>query len=75
MEPGERRLLERSLKLSEENNKMLRKLERRARWAITWGFIKITIIVVPLIIGYLYLEPYFEEAARDLNSIRELLNL
>jgi hypothetical protein len=59
MTPEERGLMERSLKLSEENNKILRKLQRSARWGIAWGVIKFLIIVVPLVIGYLYLEPYF----------------
>ena len=75
MNPEERLLLERSLKLSEENNKILRKLERRARWAVIWGFIKIAIIVVPLIIGYLYLQPYLNNAMENYNSVRELLNV
>jgi len=74
MSPEEKVLLERTLKLSEENNKILRKMQRTARLAILWGFIKVAIIVVPLVIGYLYLEPYLGQALDNFNSIKELLN-
>ncbi|MDP2642034.1 MAG: hypothetical protein Q8P21_01960 [bacterium] len=75
MNPEEKVLLERTLKLSEENNKILRKIERRARWAVVWGFIKVAIIIVPLVIGYLYLQPFFERAMENYNGVRELLNI
>ncbi|OHB09620.1 MAG: hypothetical protein A3G05_01165 [Candidatus Zambryskibacteria bacterium RIFCSPLOWO2_12_FULL_45_14] len=74
MSPEEKVLLERTLKLSEENNKILRKMQRTARLAVLWGFIKVAIIVVPLVIGYLYLEPYLGQALDNFNSIKELLN-
>jgi hypothetical protein len=74
MNPEEKVLLERALKLSEENNKILRKIERRFRWTVLWGFIKIAIIVVPLVVGYLYLEPYLGQALDNFNSIKEFLN-
>lgn len=73
MNPEERVLLERTLKLSEENNKILHKMQRAARWAILWGFIKVAIIIVPLIAGYLYLQPFLEQALDNFNNIRELV--
>jgi hypothetical protein len=73
MNPEEKLLLERSLKLSEENNKILRKMERRFRWAFLWGFIKMLLIVVPLIVGYFFLEPYLDEAAAGYQGIRQLM--
>ncbi len=74
MNPEERHLLERSLKLSEENNKILRKMQRIHRWAVVWGFIKVALIVVPLAIGYFYLQPYFEEASNNFSGIQELFS-
>ncbi len=74
MSPEEKVLLERTLKLSEENNHILRKMQRAARWAILWGFIKVAIIVVPLVVGYLYLEPYLDQAMDNFNNIKALLN-
>ncbi|OHB18144.1 MAG: hypothetical protein A2544_02135 [Candidatus Zambryskibacteria bacterium RIFOXYD2_FULL_43_10] len=75
MNPEEKVLLERTLKLSEENNQILRKLQRRVRWAVLWGFIKIAIIIVPLVAGYLYLQPFLEQAMENYNGLRELINI
>ncbi len=74
MNPEERRLLERSLRLSEENNKILKRIDRRARWAMFWGFIKLAVIAIPLIVGYVYLEPYFKNVAESYDSVHELIS-
>lgn len=74
MSPEEKVLIERTLKLSEENNRILRKMQRTARWAILWGFIKVAIIIVPLIVGYLYLQPFFDQILDSYSGVRELLN-
>jgi hypothetical protein len=73
MTPEERRLLERSLKLGEENHIILKRIDRRARWAVIWGFVKLAVIAIPLVAGYLYLEPYFLKAAENYNSVQELI--
>ncbi|MBI2673762.1 MAG: hypothetical protein HYX23_00575 [Candidatus Zambryskibacteria bacterium] len=75
MNPEEKALLERTLKLSEENNRILQKMQRTARWAVLWGFIKITIIIVPLVAGYFYLQPFLEQAMENYNTFRDLLNV
>lgn len=74
MNPEEKHLLERAVKLSEENNHMLRKLHRTARWAFVWGVIKLVILVVPFIIGYFYLEPYFGSLGDTFEKARETIN-
>ena len=74
MDPEERALLERSLKLTEENNQILRKMRRTARWAVVWGFIKVLIIIVPLVVGYIYLQPFFEQIAASYGTLKEFLN-
>ena len=74
MSPEEKMLLERTLKLSEENNQILRKMQRVARWGILWGFIKVAIIIVPLVAGYIFLQPFLEQAMENYSGIRELLN-
>lgn len=75
MNPEERTLLERSLTLSEENNRLLKKIERRAHWALVWWFIKVAIVIVPLVAGYLYLQPYIDQALENYKSIQSTLNL
>ncbi|MDO8729233.1 MAG: hypothetical protein Q7K26_05125 [bacterium] len=75
MNPEEKALLERSLKLGEENNQILRKMQRAARWAVLWGFIKAAIVIVPLVVGYIYLQPFLDQALKNYNGFRELLNV
>ncbi len=75
MNPEEKVLLERALKLSEDNNRILRKMQRAARWAVVWGFVKAAIVIVPLVAGYIYLQPFFEEIANNYESLKELLFL
>lgn len=60
------------MKLAEENNHILRKLQRIHRWAVLWGFVKLALIIVPLVIGYFVLQPYLEQAADNYNGIQEL---
>jgi len=74
MNPQEKVLLERTLKLSEENNEILRKMQRTARWAVLWGFIKVAVIIVPLVAGYIFLQPFLDQAIENYSGIRELLN-
>lgn len=75
MNPEERQLLERSLKLSEDNNRMLKKIERRARLAFVWGFVKVLIIVIPLVASYIFLEPYFNQVKNNYDDFKNTLNL
>ena len=75
MDPQEKHLLEQVVKLSKENNDMLRKIQRNAQWMKVWGFIKLVIIVVPLVLGYLYLQPYFDMALKNLETVQDLFQL
>lgn len=75
MNPEEKLLLQRVVKLSEENHTILRGMQRRARWALAWGFVKVAIIIVPLVVGYFYLEPYVKEAAGQYEGLKSLLNI
>jgi len=74
MNPEEKKLLEQSLQLSEENNKILRKMQRTARWALIWGLVKVVIVVVPLVLGVIYLQPFFDSAGEIINQAVQLLN-
>jgi hypothetical protein len=74
MNPEERRLLERTLKLSEENNEILKKMRAQARRQTIYGFIRLAIIILPFVIGYIFLEPYFDEARTNYSGAMELFN-
>jgi hypothetical protein len=73
MNPEERQLLERSLRLGEENNKLLKRIDGRAKRAAIYGFIKLALIILPFVVGYLFLEPYFDQASENYSSIKNTI--
>jgi hypothetical protein len=75
MDPEEKLLLHRTLKLSEENNRILKKMQTAYRWAIIWGFIKMAIIIVPLIAGYLYFQPMLGQVTESYDAFKAILSL
>ncbi len=75
MNPEEKQLLERSLKLIEENNTILHKVEARAKRAVIYGFIKLALFILPFVLGYIFLEPYINQAQNNYKSIQNILNL
>ncbi|MDB5266455.1 MAG: hypothetical protein JWN89_270 [Parcubacteria group bacterium] len=73
MSPEEKELLRRTLVLSEENNKILQKLQGHMRWQAFWSVIKILLVVVPLILGYVFLQPYLGSALNNYQEIQGML--
>ncbi|MES2214283.1 MAG: hypothetical protein V4465_02785 [Patescibacteria group bacterium] len=73
MSPEEKELLRRTLVLSEENNKMLKKLQGHMRWQAFWSVIKILLVVVPLILGYVFLQPYLGSALNNYQEIQGMI--
>ena len=60
MPPYEKHLIEQTAKLSEENNKILRKLQDASRWSRFFSILK-WIIIIGLTVGaYYYVQPYLE---------------
>lgn len=53
-------LLRKNLEIAEENQKMLRYIKRFVIWGQIWGVIKLLIIVVPIILGILYLPSFLD---------------
>jgi hypothetical protein len=56
------------LAIGQENNRLLKKLIRRQRWAVFFSFLKILIIVVPLVAAYIYLPPLLDEIMSNYRS-------
>jgi len=65
-----RSLLEENIKLSKEILAATQKTRRYIMWGQVGGYLKLLLIVVPLVLGYLYLRPYL---AQSLNMARELM--
>ncbi|MFZ2769655.1 MAG: hypothetical protein WA048_00330 [Minisyncoccia bacterium] len=77
----------RSVKLSEDNNKILLGIRRTLHLQAIWSVVKIAIVVIPLVAGYIFLQPYLNNvmggesigsSLRDLpanlKGVQDLLN-
>jgi hypothetical protein len=73
MNPEEKELLKKVVSLSEENNRILLKIQNTARWAKLWGFIKFVIIVTPIVLGIIYLQPYMDAFIKGYEEIKGVL--
>ncbi len=74
MNPDEHALLEKVAELTERNNRLLATMEKRGKWLAIWGFVKIALFILPLIAGYIFLQPYFGSVEKSLDVYRNLLN-
>jgi hypothetical protein len=74
MTPEERELLTRSIKLSEENNKMLRGLRRRARFASFIHIVYWLIIISSLVVSYYAVRPFIEPLMKSVSGIQNSVN-
>ena len=71
MSPEERELLTQSIKLAEENNKMLRSMRRSARFS---SFLRIVywLLILGSAFGiYYYTQPYVDAVIKSYNGMRE----
>lgn len=69
MNDEEKALLEKTAKMSEENNRMLRRLVRESRLGYIWMILKIAVFAVPIVVGYFYLLPFVEKFETIYNAI------
>ncbi|TAL49539.1 hypothetical protein EPN83_00110 [Patescibacteria group bacterium] len=74
MDSEDKRILGRTLELAEENNKMLKKLIRGARWARIVRFIYILIIVGSAVGIFYYIQPYLNQLVETYGSFKEGIN-
>lgn len=76
------KLIERIAQLSEENNRLLKKLVRAQNWATVWSVLKWTIVILLTLWGYYYLQPYldqmlklYQQLSPTVSSLQNLNNL
>ena len=65
-------IIKKNLELSEEILKLTRKINNHIKWSRVFSFFKLLIIVIPLVLGYLYLQPMINEL---LSFYQDLLGL
>jgi uncharacterized protein (UPF0333 family) len=70
MTPEERELLSQSIKLAEENNKMLRGIRRSNRFSLFLRIIYWLIILAIAFIAYYYIQPYVNAAIKSYNDMK-----
>ena len=54
-------LLEENMKMNKEIHKIVKKLRSHMFWQSVFGFLKVLIIVLPIVFGIWYLSPYIRE--------------
>ncbi|MCB9806167.1 hypothetical protein H6775_03355 [Candidatus Nomurabacteria bacterium] len=74
MNEEEKALLEESIKLSRENNKILRGMRRDARIERFWHFLKWIVIIVATIWSYYLIQPYLEQLQGAYQNIQDAKN-
>lgn len=74
MNEEEKALLEESIKLSRENNKILRGMQRNARIERFWHLLKWIVIVVITIWSYFLIQPYLVQLQEAYQNIQGAKN-
>jgi len=63
------KLLQANLERSEEILKISQEIKKYIRWQNIWGILRLFLIVVPLIIGFIYLPPLIKEIFQSYKSL------
>ena len=81
MNPNEKELLEKTYKLSEENNNILKGIRSSNRWSTFFKVIYWTILIGIAVGAYYYVQPYVDLAFKayksvqgDLNNVKSIVN-
>lgn len=54
-------LLRANLAKNEEILELTRQIKSHIRWQVAWSFIRLFIIIIPIILGFIYLPPLLKE--------------
>ena len=68
-EPSLKELIEKNLKWSQIIYEQNRKINNKLLWAAIFGWFKIILIVVPLILAYIYLQPMLSGVLKQYGSL------
>lgn len=74
MNQEEKNVLQKTLELTEENNKILRGLRRVSRWSYTMKILYWSFIIIIAFSAYFYVQPYVEILDSTYNNIRNNVN-
>ena len=68
MESDERKMLTQTLKLAEENNKLLKKMNRSIQWGRLFKMLYWVVIIGSAVGAYYFLQPLFESFKETLGG-------
>jgi len=74
MLPEERALLEKSIRLGEDNNKILRSMKRSQRWSSIFRAIYWILIIGSAFGAYYFIQPYFDQVVDMYNGAKSNLD-
>ena len=69
MDPESKQILQNTLALAEENNKLLHKIRGVQRRETIWNTVKILLIVAIALGSFYYIEPYLNKVMGLYNSV------
>jgi hypothetical protein len=64
-----KKLLEKNLELTKEIREMVRGIKKYIFWQRVWGVFKILIIIVPVVLGIIYLPALLKDVYRQYQSL------
>lgn len=65
-------LLKKLTELTEENNKILHKIQKHTRWAMFFGVVKWILIIGITIGSYIAIQPYFDQLIKTYRSLESV---
>ncbi len=81
MNPEEKEKLDRTLELTEENNRMLKKMRSSMRWGQAWRIFYWAVIIILSLGAYYYIQPYISELTtaygglkQDFSNVNNVIN-
>jgi len=63
-----KKLLKENLDLTKEVKRLVKDVKKHLFWSKVWTIFKIVLIVVPIILGFLYLPAFFQKYTTSLKS-------
>ncbi len=74
MDEGNHNILEETLELEKENNRLLKKIWQTQKWRSIFVIAKWVIIIALAGGAYYFIQPYVEIVLNNFNDIKEVIN-
>ena len=75
MDSDDKRMLEKVMQMTEQNNRILRKMRREVLWGRFFHFIYWVLIIGIAVVSYYYIKPYLGSLDNALQTIDKVKNV